>query len=443
MLPYYAGVVHALVLSLCALLLLRAEPERLAGRAFAAGALAGLAFGCKSELGLAALGGLLAAAAGRMPRRLAWITRVLLGFALVAGAAFAFALSCDSLSSLQENSHLWPLNPAPPPQLTHLFRIVAGLTDPQWPLAVRSAAFRFLWEAGLLAALAMLLARERSRRRYLPLVGLFAVLALWLGIEGLDLFRPSSLVCLSTSAALLVAVLAFLRRRTENRTLLMAVGVFAALAGGRTVFSSFSSGPYEGPAHLTQSLTWVLLLCLFLPGLLTGEGAAVVWARRLFAAAVFAASIPAAWSGIQALRLPVREAVATQRGTVFLDAPRARFFRELAREIAPGERVLVLPEISGADVLLDARSSSPYLNHLPGWFDEAAERRLITHLEQDPPAAVVLFDRPLGEYGVKPFGVGYGNLLSQWCRQNYRPVAETPAGTILRPAGSDRGRPRP
>lgn len=440
-LPYYGGVVHALVFSLCGLLLLRASPERLAGRAFAAGALAGLAFCCKSELGLAALGGVLAAAAGQMPRRLAWVARVLLAFALVGGAGFLFAASCDSVASLKENSHLWPLNPTPPRELTHLFRIVAGFTDPQWQLSVRSAAFRLLYEAGLVVTLAMVLARERSRRRWLPLSALFGVGALWLGIEGLNLLRPSSLICLSTAVAFLVAVFALLQRRTEGRTLLISVGVFAGLAGLRTAFSSFSSGPYEGPAHLTQALTWVLLLCVFLPRPMTAGGPAAPWARRFFGVAVLAAAAPAAWNGAEALRFPAREPVVTRRGRVFLDASKARFLREVARDLRPGERALVLPEISAVDALLDLRQGSPYLNHLPGWFDAAAERRLIERLEKDPPAAVVLFDRPLGEYGVKPFGTGYGRILSEWCRRRYRPAAETPGGAILRPAAESAGRP--
>jgi hypothetical protein len=434
-LPYYAGVAHALVLSLCALLLLRAPPELLAARALAAGVLAGLAFACKPELGLAALGGLMAAAAGQMPRRAAWVARVLAGFGLVAAASFLFALSCDSLASLKQNSHLWPLDPTPPAPVAYLFQIVAGLTDPQWPLALGSAAFRLAWQLCLLALAAMLLARERPGRRWLPLVVLAGLALLALSIVGLDLLRPSSILCLSTLVAFLVAALAFLRRKTEGRTLLLAVAVFAGLVGTRTLFSGVWSGPYEGPAHLAQTLTWVLLLCVFAPPLLTGDGPAAPWARRLLGVAVLAAAALPAWDGMDALRFPWREPVATRRGTVFLDGSRAAFFRRIAGELHPGERTLILPETSAVDVLFDAPQSSPFLNHLPGWFDAAVERRLIARLEGNPPAAVVIFDRPVGEFGVKPFGSGYGSLLSEWCRSRYVPVVETPAGVILRPPG--------
>ena len=112
-LPYYAGVVQALAFGLGAMLLIPTEPSDDA-RPFVAGLLAGLAFACKPEVGVAALAGLLFAAFAGLPRPTAWISRVVAGFGSVAAAVFAFALSCDSLASLRWNSHLWPLNLAPP-----------------------------------------------------------------------------------------------------------------------------------------------------------------------------------------------------------------------------------------------------------------------------------------------------------------------------------------
>ncbi|HEY1435445.1 MAG TPA: hypothetical protein VGG65_08725, partial [Thermoanaerobaculia bacterium] len=102
-------------------------------------------------------------------------------------------------------------------------------------------------------------------------------------------------------------------------------------------------------------------------------------------------------------------------------------------QIRPGDTVLVLPESSAVDVLFEAHSVSPLLHLLPGWLDTAAERSLIRKFEAAPPAEVVLFERPTEEYGIAPFGRGFGVLLSQWCLRNYAFAAQTAGGAVLRP----------
>jgi fluoride ion exporter CrcB/FEX len=436
-LPYYPGVVHALVFSLAALLVLQASIDRPGPLAYVAGAFAGLALCCKPEIGLAALLSLWVASVAGMPGPKAWALRVLTGFVAVAGVAFLFALSCDSLASLRDHSHVWPLNPSPPPEFARFFRTVAGLTDPAWPLAVRSAAFWLLCYVGLLALLAMLLARERLGRRWLPLAAIFGALAVWFLAEGFDLLHPQPAVCLSMLAAFLVALLAMLRRGVQGRPFLVSFGVFAGFAGARTAFSPFTSGAYDAPAHFSEALTWTLLLCVFVPALLTGGGAALPWARRVFAVAILVVAAPYVETGVEAMRFPSRLPVDTPRGRVYANGPDARFLELLGRELHGGERALVLPEICAVDALFEVKQASPFLTHLPGWLDSSAEARLIERLDRNPPDVVVLFDRPTTEYGVEPFGKGFGVFLSRWCREHYEPVASTSAGLVLRPgAGS-------
>ena len=432
-LPYYAGVVHALAFGLGAMLLIPALPELRAARPFTAGLLAGLAFASKPEVGVAALAGLLLAAVAGLPGPVRWMVRVIAGFGTVAAAAFLFAISCSSLGSLRWNSHLWPLNLVPPPELSGLFRYVAGVSDPQWPLVVRSAAFRMLLLIGELTVAAMLLARERTAKRWRPLAGLAAALAIWFCVEGNDLWHPSNALCLSMLASFLVTALALLRKNVEGRPFLAALGVFAGLAGSRAAFSGRISGSYDGPAHFAEMLTWVVLLTVLLPALLTGGGSAGSWARALIAGVVIVTAIPYAWSGIEALRASSRVPLQTLRGRVFLDVPQARLFQLLGSELHPGERVLVVPEVSAVDVLFGVHSVSPFLHLLPGWLNVGAERSLIARFDKAPPDAVVVFERPTGEYGINPFGQGFGVLLSEWCRQHYAVAAQAPGGAILRP----------
>jgi hypothetical protein len=437
-LPYYPGVVHALVFSLAALLVLQASIGRPGPLAYLAGAFAGLALCSKPEIGLAAVLALCAASFAGMQGPRTWILRVLAGFAAVAGLGLLLALSCDSLASLRQNSHLWPLNPSSPPEFAKLFRMVAGLSYPAWPLAVRSAAFRLLWQTGLLASLAMLVARERAGRRWLPLAGLFGVVGVWFSIEGFDLLHPPPPVCLSMLVAFLVALLALVRRCMEGRPFLVSFGVFAGLAGARTAFAPFTSGAYDAPAHFSETLTWTLLLCVFVPALLTGGGVAVPWARRIFEVAILVVAVPYIQTGVEEMRFPSRLPVETRRGRVYANAPQARFLELLGRELHAGERALVLPEICAVDALFEVKQASPYLTHFPTWIDSPAEARLIERLESNPPDVVVIFDRPMTEFGLERFGKGFGLALFRWCQEHYEPVASTPAGLVLRPAGYNR-----
>ncbi len=434
-LPYYAGVVHALAFGLGAMLLVVASRQRSRARPFSAGLLAGLAFSCKPEVGVAALAGLLFAAIAGLPKPVSWMARVIGGFWTVAAAAFLFAMSCDSLSSLRSNSHLWPLSLEPPPELNALFRSVAGLSNPQWPLVVRSAAFRVLLLIAELTLVALLVARERVARRWRPVAVLAAVLAIWFFIEGDDLWQPSNALSLSMLASFLVAALAVLRKNVEGRPFLAALGIFAGLVGTRAAFSGNIAGPYDAPAHFVEMLTWVALLTVLLPPLLTGGGTAAVLVRGLLAAAVILIATPYAWSGIQAMHAPSRVPLETPRGRVFLEPSQAPLFHLIGSELHPGERVLVVPEMSSVDVLFGVRSVSPLLHLFPGWLDVEAERSLIARFDKAPPDAVVLFERPTDEYRIEPFGRGFGVLLWEWCRPRYALAAEAPGGAVLRPRG--------
>jgi hypothetical protein len=101
-----------------------------------------------------------------------------------------------------------------------------------------------------------------------------------------------------------------------------------------------------------------------------------------------------------------------------------------------GERVLVLPEINAVDALFELHSVSPLLHHFPGWLDSYEEAELIRRLEKDPPSKVILFERPSAEFGIAPFGKGFGVDLMAWCTRNYRVVWSSPKGAILERAVS-------
>jgi hypothetical protein len=429
--PYNAGAVHALALSVGALLLIRPEAQRVKTRAAVAGCLAGLAFACKQEVGLAVLVALCVAALAGISRPFTWVTRMCAGFLVALLPTAVFILSSAPIESLRQDSHLWPLGP-PPPTTAHFMSAAAGLNNPHWPAAARATVLRDLWRAALLAFAALLLARERQRSTWLRVGGLFAGLGLWWLIEGHSRSLPLPSLSLSMSIAFAVAILALLARNLPGRSFLVALATFAGLVGARAAFSPTITRHYAGPAHFASALTTVAFLVVFLPRLLLGESRSATYLRTITALLLLAVSWRQTGIGIQSLRFPSHVALESQEGRIFIHPKYQELFNAIARDSRPGERLLALPETYAVDALFRLVSVSPFVEVLPGWLHADGERRLIERMEKSPPELVVLFQRPFKEFGSEPFGVGYGLLLADWCERNYRVVESFPAGKILR-----------
>jgi hypothetical protein len=95
--------------------------------------------------------------------------------------------------------------------------------------------------------------------------------------------------------------------------------------------------------------------------------------------------------------------------------------------------VLVLPETHAIDLLFRVQDASPFLIHLPGWLDRRAEDLLVSRLAAAPPSSIVIFERPTAEFGVAPFGRGYGRDLLAWITARYRVSEETSIMQLWRP----------
>ena len=429
--PYYAGVSHALALSLGAILLVRDGRPGESTRSLLGGLLAGLAFCAKQELGVAALAALVAARFPRPKEMLSHGGRAVGGFLLAVAPGAFLAASNASLRSLRDDNHLWPADVTPPPELNRIYRMVAGMKPVDWSMSVRKGAWTLLLALFLLSLAAMLFVRERRVSRWRPVLILALALLVWWLVEGFS--RPfRAPVALSASVAFFVGLFAIFRRDLPNRPRLIAIGVFAALVGARTFFSPRISGHFDGPAHLATSLTWVVFLCVVAPVLLAPAERATLVMRRMATILLLVVAGFGAFGGADSVRYPWKQRVATRMGDVFLPPNEASFFEKLRGELQAGETALVIPEINAVDVLFGVRSVSPLLDLLPGWLDVSAERDLIRRLGQAPPDVVVLFERPLSEYGFAGFGKGYGTLLDAWIRRNYRPVLSERAGSILR-----------
>jgi len=431
-LSYCPAAIHAICFALGALLILpgwQAHPRR----AWWAGILAGLAFCAKQEIGVTTLLALSAPVLVGPRRARAWIVRCAGGFLAVALVGGLFVLASGaSVASLRQDSHVWPLALAPPPEWRAVFRLVAGLAAFDWSEAL-ILRFRGLVQwAALLALVGLMLGRERLGRRWATAAALLLSLSMWNLIEGRSLVLSINPVSLSVAACLLVLLRALFQRHLPGRDLWMALAFFGAVVGTRTLVAEDIVGPYSGIAHFATVLPWLLLLCRILPELLPGGGTPAVWARWAWALLLLVFAWRGAWTGIQSLRDPSRSAVETPRGRIWVQEPQPAVLRLLARELHPGESVLFVPQTNAVDVLLGIRDASPYLIHLPGWLSARAETSLIDRFERNPPDAVVLFDRTTGEFGVKPFGMGFGRRLADWISRNYRVAPATPGAKVLR-----------
>jgi hypothetical protein len=431
--PYYPGVVHAFLFALSALLLVAWRPSR-ARVPLLAGALAGLAFCCKQEIGCAAVVALVLAAFAGNERPVPWASAAIVGFAGVAVAAVAFALWSAPLASLRLRDHFWPLAPRPPREFDTLFRYVSGLSDPHWFLEMRYSAWRLLLSLALLAALGGLLAREATRRAWRRVGWLVAALSVWWLIEGFSISDPPTPLRLSVVVSGVVGLGAFFLPGLAARPLTVALGLFAAMAGSRALVSGYEAGSYDGPAHFAAAASWAIFLFVFAPRILWASSPRSAGRMRIATAA--ALCVASAWlvvEGAERLRFPGRSTVETPVGHVYLDAEEAAMFREIGRRVRKGESVLVVPDINAVDVLYGLRSPSFFLDHLPGWLGPEVEADLIARLEKDPPSRVIFFERSTNEFGVAPFGRGFGVALWDWCFRNYRVVWSSRKGLILEP----------
>ena len=429
--PYNSAVVHALALSLGGLFLIRPDAEAPQKRVFLAGCLAGLAFCCKQEVGLACLLALVTPIFFPGNRSSRWLARLFAGFLAILLPAAVVVLLSAPIESLQRDSHLWPVALVLPSPIFFFYRSKLALT-PGWARAAGATVFLDLWRVAPLALFALLLAREHRRSVWLRLLALAAGLGLWRLLAGPALSHPLPSLSLSMTVAFLVAILAVLLRDTGGRVFLVAFGTFAGLVAARTAFSTGVYGYYEGPNHFATALTSVLFVLVLLPRLLLADSRAASYLRTLIGLALVAVSGWLAWRGIQFLRYPDHIAVETREGPVFTSPAKAELFRAIARHSTAGERVLLVPETYAIDALFQLKNVSPLLHAIPGWLDRDAERRLIPRLEESPPDLIVLLERPVAEFGSRPFGVGYGLLLADWCHRNYRVVDSLPAGQILR-----------
>jgi 4-amino-4-deoxy-L-arabinose transferase-like glycosyltransferase len=426
--PYAPPAVHGLCFAVAAILVLR-RTEAARWQALMAGALSGLAFCAKQEVGVAAIAGCGALSLLRHQALRGWLAPYLAGLLPVTGAAVLFAARMATFEELRYEDHLWPIGTIPQ-EWKFLARLAMGMTADA-PKRVFLAAVGLAIPLAAIGLVGMIAVGDSRIRRPVAL-GILAALGVAGGVFAAVAPERWDPLCLSMLAAFAVALFA-LRARGPGDEFLVGFGLFAGIVATRAAFAGrvlWSS--YSGIGCVATAVAWGILLFRFGPALFPG-GRAASLTRRLTTIAVLAYAVSITAEGIRQLRPPGRVALATRQGVVWPHAGIAAFYEVLQTELHPGERVLAVPESNALEPLYGVRSASAFNALLPGWLDDRAESRVLAASRREPPDAVVLFRRPTPELGVGPLGEDYGRDLVRWIFENYRIVASDPNAFLLRP----------
>jgi hypothetical protein len=92
------------------------------------------------------------------------------------------------------------------------------------------------------------------------------------------------------------------------------------------------------------------------------------------------------------------------------------------RATTPSDGLVVFPEGELLNFLSGRRNPIRHKLYLPGYVDSNNEREIVAELSRARPQAVVIWPRPLGEYGSGFFGQDYAPGTQQWIDRNDQPI---------------------
>ena len=87
------------------------------------------------------------------------------------------------------------------------------------------------------------------------------------------------------------------------------------------------------------------------------------------------------------------------------------------------------PEGELLNYLSGRRNPIRHKLYLPGYVNDANEPDILREFGREKPTAVVIWNRPTGEYGRGDLGSDYGRMISRWIDIHYAPLS-SPIGAI-------------
>lgn len=389
-------------------------------RAAGAGCLCALAFLCRTEWGLAGMGGIAVAAAARDRFRPSFLRDVLvagLAFLLVGGGTLAVFVGLAGAGAVLRDGHV--LLTSLPPETRRFLLNISGFHDPF------GGFLRLLFSAAAWALLFLLIDvaatwkedPARLRRRLPWIAGIVVTLIAYHDYAGT--FR---MVFLSASPAIgLGAVLFGLRRREgPQAAALCAFGALAVVLSYRKLFS------IEDSAYVAPPLLFVVVSGLgILREIVVSERLRAPrlrlrrWLELTLAVLVFFAFT----DRIVQYAADGRVILPGTGGMLSAGAETADALTLLSRTIrqrtGEGDGLVVFPEGEVLNYLSARRNPIRYKLYLPGYLTSDNEADILSELKGARPGALVIFDRATPEYGHRLFGVNYARDVAAWIEDNY------------------------
>ena len=412
---------HAATFALLAVaVLIRPAEQRRQWDAALAGALAGFAGLCRTEWGLLTL-----LAAGLVVlhreenRRKVWRDelRMFGAFLLVFGGTVGFFAAVAGWKSIIRDAPVLLLNL---PVQTRSHVVFAGFSNWRagiWTLLYSTAIWLGTF---LLIEVAALRRVDPSRpRRRLPWLAvvllLFALSALGGGaLSGGLIWSAAPLICAAS------CVVALRSGRQLHASALLGFGALGLLLSHRRIFF-IEDAPHVGPP-LLFAFVCVGGLCATAVARETNRSARERLRGGVFALLVLLIGVAFATRFLEYGR-DDRVVIGGTAGVLSARADLAREIEDLSAAIRANSReedgLVVFPEGEILNFLSGRRNPIRHKLYLPGYLNDRNEREILRELRVAAPAAVVVWRRARGEYGVGFFGEDYGREIWRWIGENY------------------------
>jgi len=135
---------------------------------------------------------------------------------------------------------------------------------------------------------------------------------------------------------------------------------------------------------------------------------------------------------LSALLFPPREVLnaqmKTEFGTIYTQADRAVLFPQIISFMKThahtGKDILVVPEAPSLYFFSGLQSPSRWYGVQPGVLDPKQELTFIKEADSAHVQYVLICNRPVDEFGIAPFGIGYDQSIYKWILANYIKISQ-------------------
>ena len=384
----------------------------------AASAVAGLAAGTKLEMLPGALAGPFLALALRRPRKEVLSAGVLMVGA--AGLAFGVPVLRFGTDLMKRQGFLVALSVPETWRRLYAYVLLGGMGPGD---STGWGFLNVLFPSALGIVLVLLLSHEDAPHHWLIVPLLFAAGVLTFFLPGnacLHALLPLA-ACVAVSE-LARAALVWWRAEgpsssPDPATLGVALAMLPALSRQPFFLRNLVYGAFSAPLALVVALTWM--------GRRTRS-------QEILLALVLGLSVAQAAGRIHEIGMAEMIFTKLPGANVFLLPAESRFVTEAARlirEIVPeGGAVGIFPEPGFLLFVTDRRN--PFVDEVfvPGMQDATAEDLMIRRLRERPPAALLVTDRPYGEYGSASYGNGVLDRFFLEVSRRYVPARRIAGG---------------